>query len=252
MSLSAKSALIWLVCLLSMQLRATTILLIRTSDRIVVAADSLWSSGSGKKHLIACKMKRVGHIYFTASTSDVDVVQIQSLAWNAMQESESVAEAARKFGQQSDVIAKHTAAHATQESIDRAWGKGKSGADVVFFGIEHGVATFVVVSLEQVGHSRTSLKFVPRERRCPGDCTGPAPDTELKLGNHDHMDAALRSNPKLIAGLSVQDAARKLVEIEKKALPDAVGGPIDVLTLDAKGSHWELTTGGTCSPDETK
>jgi hypothetical protein len=33
---------------------------------------------------------------------------------------------------------------------------------------------------------------------------------------------------------------------------DSVGGPINVLTLDENGLHWEPTEGGTCSPEETE
>jgi uncharacterized membrane protein len=29
-----------------------------------------------------------------------------------------------------------------------------------------------------------------------------------------------------------------------------VGGPIDVLTLDAEGAHWDFVKGGTCSHEE--
>jgi hypothetical protein len=196
-------------------------------------------------------MKRLGHIYFTAATVDTDARQVDALAWEAMTKADSVADAAHKFAQKSDEIARRTAAHAPKQLVDMCW--GKSCTEAVFFGIEHGTPTLVLVKLEQAGSSRESLKFVPHEFVCPGTCPN-QPRVILSLGQHKDIDEFERGNRTFLKNHSDQDAARKLVEVEEKAVPEWVGGPIDVLTLDASGAHWRES--GTCAaaanPDNDK
>jgi hypothetical protein len=232
-------------------LDGTTVVLNRTHESIVVAADSLWSRADGKREApqtFGCKISNVGHIYFTASTSDIDAVLLESLAREAMRTSVTIAEAAHKLSLKRDLLADHTAKYFSQESIDRVWSNGKGAADVVFFGIEHGEPRLILINFLQVGHSRAKLKFHTKEHLCPIECVNNRP---IVLGIHEHIDKAIEKNPHITTG-ATQAALRKLVKLEADAAPEAVGGPIDVLTLDGKGLHWEGTEGGMCSPDETK
>jgi hypothetical protein len=236
-----------LVCLGCTHLQATTIVVVRTPTHFVVAADSLWSSDD--KPMFLCKMRRFGHIFFVASTTDIDGAQLMNFAMEAMKASKTVAEAARRLGQRSDEIAKRTVGNELQSSIDKCW--GGSCAEAMFFGIENGVPTLVVVNFVQGGNSRKALKFVPNyEITCPGMCPA-APFLLFALGQHDEIDNIKRKDPKFVERYSDQEVARILVEIEEKAAPEIVGGPIDVLTLDTEGPHWSLVKGGTCSHEET-
>jgi len=241
-------------CLGCTQLEGTTVVVVRTPKHFVVAADSLWigvdpASPSHEEHKFLCKIIRFGHIYFVAATVDVDGRQLMAFAAQAMKTSATVAEAAHGLAVKSDEIAKRTA-KAPQVAIDGCW--GRRCAQAMFFGIESGVPTWVVVNFEQAGNSRQNLKFIPHEIPCLGKCLD-MPRSVIVIGQNEAIDHNSRTDPNFIKRYSEQDVARKLVELEEQADPEEVGGPIDVLTLDAEGAHWAYVKGGTCSPeDETK
>src|SRR6476620_2444381 len=110
-------ALSAIACLGCAQLRATTIVVIRTSKHIVVAADSLWTYQDGEKKLpsrIGCKIANIGQVYFTGSTTNVDGYQMDALAGQAMTASRSLAEAAHRFILLSDEMVARTATLETQ------------------------------------------------------------------------------------------------------------------------------------------
>ena len=229
---------------------ATTVVLVRTPEHIVVAADSLWL-GTTDWHryfpYIGCKIDRVGDVYFTVSTVDTDAMQVQELARRAISHSGSVIEAARTFRGMVDQIAKRTAAHEVQSNI--AMCRRKICTEVAFFGIEQGVPVIAELKLEQMGGTRESLKLVPHEYLCPGTCDRRR-RTVWILGRRDRLMRKHKVDPELVARYLDETTARRLVEAEAAADPQYVGGPIDVLMLDSLGAHWMRVKGGTCSADE--
>ena len=252
MRFPSKFALSFVLVLTSVRARGTSIVVIRTPEHIVVAADSLWLHTKGNATLPPykdCKMKRVGHIYFTAATVDTDARQVHSIAWQAMSNAKTIADAAHSFSLKSGELAARTAAHAGQELIDTCW--GKSCTEALFFGIESGVPKLVLVKLEQVGKSRESLRFISHEFSCPGSCPA-QPQVILCLGQQEEIAKFKNAHPDFLQRNSDQSAVKKLVEIEKDGVPQWVGGAIDVLTLDETGAHWETNKDGKCWPEETK
>jgi len=230
-------------------LTATTIVIIRTPEHIVLAADSLWSYQMGARDLaprIGCKVRRVGNIYFTGSTTNVDGLQMQYLASQAMMTSRSPTAAADRFILDSGQLAARTAAHEKDSIIDQCW--RRACAEAVFFGLEEGVPTVIQVRFEQVGDSRESLKLKAHKFSCPGHCADRA-RTILLFGRTKYIEKVAQKKPEFWQ--SDENAARKLVEVEKNAEPQYVGGPIDVLTLDAEGPHWSSVPGGACPSNET-
>ena len=226
---------------------ATTIVVIHTPEHIVVAADSLWlSSYNGRDYFprISCKVRHVGAVYFSLSTLDTDGMQVQSLASNAISNSDSVLGAANNFSRKLDEIAQRTAAHELESTIDRCW--RKVCTEVVFFGIEAGEPIVVRVRIEQIGKSRGSLKLISRRDICKGKCGGRSRVIWV-IGQRSDISRSSEAAPTLMNRYSDQELARRLVEIEKAALPQFVGGPIDVLTLDSNGGHWMPNAGGACS-----
>lgn len=229
---------------------ATTIVLIHTPDHIVVAADSLWlSSYDGRDYFprISCKVRRVGSIYFSVSTLDTDGMQVLSLASQAISHSDSVVDAANNFSRTLDVIAQKAAAHETQSTLDRCW--RKICTEVVFFEIEARQPIVVRLRIEQIGKNRGSLKLIPHRDICKRKCGGRSRIAWI-IGQRDEISRRSKADPALMNRYSDQELARRLVEIEKASLPQLVGGPIDVLTLDSTGGHWLPNSAGVCSPDE--
>ena len=229
---------------------ATTVVLVRTPEHIVIAADSLWL-GTADWHryfpYIGCKITRVGNVYFAVSTVDSDAMQVQALARRAISHSASVIGAARKFRGSLDEIAKRTAAHEVQSNI--AMCRRKICTEVAFFGIEQGVPVIAELKLEQIGGTRESLKLVPHEYVCPGNCDRRR-TTVWILGRRDRLMRKQKVDTNLVARYLDEATARRWVELEAAADPQYVGGPIDVLMLDSLGAHWRPVEGGTCSPDE--
>jgi len=229
---------------------ATTVVLVRTPEHIVVAADSLWL-GTTDWHryfpYIGCKINRVGNVYFTVSTVDTDAMQVQALARRAINHSASVIGAAKNFRGMVDEIAKRTAAHELQSQIERC--RRMICTEVAFFGVEHGAPVFAAVKLEQIGGARESLKLVPHEYLCPGKCDQRR-KTVWIIGRRDHLIRKRKVDPHFFTRYLDEATARRLVEVEAAADPQYVGGPIDVLMLNSTGAHWMPVKGGTCSPDE--
>ncbi len=85
-------------------------------------------------------------MYFTAATSDIDAVLLESLAKEAMRTSVTLAKATHKLSLKRDVLAKYTAEYRPQNSIDRVWSNGKSAADVILFGIENGEPRLILIT----------------------------------------------------------------------------------------------------------
>jgi hypothetical protein len=230
---------------------STTVVVIRTSEHIVVAADSLWFASSDWQNyrpFLACKLMQVGHIYFAVSAVDTDAFEVRAIARKAIAASASVNQAAESFLHNADQMARRTAAHEDQSTIEMC--RKKICVEAVFFGIEQGIPVFTKVALQQVGGSRASLKFIPHKDRCPGNC-----DRQKKklwiVGQRDQALRRQRENPEFMTRNSDEEIARQLVEFEKAAVPHYVGGPIDVLTLDVNGAHWAPSQGGMCSSDQT-
>jgi len=239
-----------LIAIFAVSSCATTVVLVRTREHIVIAADSLWL-GTTDWHryfpYIGCKITQVGDVYFAVSTVDTDAMQVQALARRAISHSASIIDAARNFRGTVDEIAKRTAAHEVQSNI--AMCRRKICTEVVFFGIEQGVPVIDGLKLEQVGETRESLKLVPHEYRCPGDCDQ-RQRTVWIIGRRDRILRNGKLDPDFVARPLDEEAARHLVELEAAAHPQYVGGPIDVLLLNSMGPHWMLVEGGTCSAEE--
>lgn len=243
-----KSILPWIAAIAIMRApsSATTIVVIHTPRHIVVAADSLWlSSYNGRDYFtrVSCKVMHLGSIYFSVSTLNTDGMQVQSLASDAIRDSTSVVDAANTFSRNLGKIAQRTAANEAKSTIDRCW--RKVCTEVVFFGIERGEPIMVRLRIEQIGKRLTSLKLISHRDVCKRNCGGRRRVIWV-LGQHTELFRN-RETPNLMNRDSDQELARRLVQVEKAALPQLVGGPIDVLTLDSKGGHWMPNDGGVCS-----
>ena len=241
-----------LVLLGCTHLQGTTVVVVRTPEHFVVAADSLWTgmdprSPSRVERAFFCKIMSVGHLYFVATTSEVDARQLMTFAFQAMKTSATAAEAAQKLADKSDQLAKRTAEMVPQSTIDSCF--KRSCSEALFLEIEKDVPTMVHLDFVQEGNSRSDLRLIPHTFTCPGKC--PATNWDIFfLGQRAEIARMKRTNPNFVKGYSDQEVAQKLVDLEEKADPDEVGGPIDVLTIDKKGAHWEPNKNSTCSPTE--
>ncbi|MGZ3371938.1 MAG: hypothetical protein ACXU9Z_01435 [Gemmatimonadaceae bacterium] len=120
-----------------------------------------------------------------------------------------------------------------ENAAEYEWALEGETLQVAFAKIEDGKPVFAVLDFK-VREQQTEII----ERSCPSELCGQG--RLFKLGLHDHIDkSGSKTGP-------MEDVLRSLIQLEIDAHPDMVGGPIDVLQIDPKGSYW-LLGGHFCS-----
>jgi len=250
------------------QLRATTVVVIRNPNHIVVAADTRITRNNNQlPPAKRCKIMRVRgderlversvDVYYTSSGFSLDLQQ--KLARDDIRRATSIAQAADMFSRQSKVLVQELQRW-PQDEIEKLADRPR--LEAVFFGIEDGIPKVVEVTFVQIGSNRKNLDLRPLVMACPQD-ESPAHEAcppELAqsrsfatLGIDDHIRRTL-SHDISLEGKADEAIVRSLVKMEAQRHRDSVSQPIDLLTLDATGAHW--ANGGTCaasaSPERTK
>jgi hypothetical protein len=242
------------------QSSATTIVLIRTPEHIVVGADSLivnWQSSSGATNSHACKLHKQGSTFFAIQGMGIvhpaSGFSAEQLARQAVQHSASMKEASAYFAR----IAVEPYAAVMQsmrkesprdwDLIERYRGKGIPLV-AAFFGVERGVSKYILVGFRVSTGKR--ILVVADAASCPGvACEGDRQGRHsIILGQSEaaYRQIGVRDKGSLVSfqgNRSDVGLARLLVAIEERAAPRLVGGPIDVVTVDAAGERWNTPVG---------
>lgn len=217
-----------LVLAAAANLHATTVVLVHTPTGIYVAADELGTFNVSRRHRVHCKIQKEGNVYFVAGTA-----YLNDLARWYIKHSSSIAEAANKFSN-SEWVDRHWSTVYTPQQHAEAVRGGEHGHGVnqsIFWGIENGIPKYVFVMFWAKDASKLehSLEICPddcRTFRCVGYC-----DVRFaSLPNSDPTDPA---------------ALKAFVMAEEKLHSDVVGGPVDILRLDASDAiHPQWLEGG--------
>ncbi len=216
--------------------RGTTIIAIRTADRVVIGADSLVVVDDGSKpSKQMCKIIRNEQIGCTFAYSGS-----QNVNWgfDALQVGAS---ACRTFG---NLEAKATAFEASAAPqirhflvMDRQYRPqhyqrliNKGVAVGLFIAMEGGKAVVIQIGWELLSSGQI------REMRIRSDQS--LAKQIFKLGETDEIDLFLQQNAARWPSMEEVALVRKLVQIEFDALPKRVGGQISVLEINASGAMW--------------
>lgn len=241
---------------------ATTIVIVRTPEHIVVGADRLlvrWQATRGAANSFSCKLHKHKSTLFTITGMGVldpgTGFSAEQLAREAVQHSASLQEASAYFARTA-VKPYEAVMRSMRKESPRDWDlivryRGK-GIPLIaaFFGIERGVLKYILVGL------RTSIGrhivVVADTVSCPGvACEGE------ERGRHaivlGQSEAAYRqlgrvgtvSFANFQANHSDLELAQSIVAIEERSAPTLVGGSIDIVTVDAAGDRWN-TSAGSC------
>lgn len=248
------------VVFLAAHCAATTIVLIRTPDRLIVGADSLmvnWQNVTGSRATYACKLHKEQSIFFAISGMGIAYsgtkFSAEQLIRDAISSSHSIKQAATQFVHDSTVPYALVAKAMRTEDPD-GWrlirqyhGEGITLA-AIFFGLEQGVPTYVIVGFRVSTGSRT--KVSADIASCPGRACEDSVNGESafvlgesgaayhRIGGGDQVSFSKfrKTNGDLYA-------VKQLIALEAAAVPREVGGPVHVVTLDAGGAHWDETAG---------
>jgi hypothetical protein len=235
---------------------ATTIVLIRTPKHVVVGADSLmvdWQKASSTPNSCSRKIHKQGKIFFTISGMGVvypgSGFSAERLGRLAVERSASMEEASRKFarvavGPYAQVM------QAMQLSSPHDWNLVKQYRGngitlvIVFFGMEKGISKYVAVGLRVSIGKR--IIVTANTASCPGTACEDDRDTKhaIIIGQSEaayrHIGGAGQGLFRRFQGKrSDPEIARSIIAIEEQSVPSLVGGPIQVLTVDALGEHWD-------------
>lgn len=253
-----------MLALLAAKLNATTIVIIRTPQHVVAGADSLithWNAGDTISKSHACKLHNENTTFFAIEGMGITHLgtgfSAEQLARRAIRNSTSIRGATLYFARVATTPYARVMTHMRNESPS-SWEliaqHGGTGIALVavFFGIEKGVSTYGVVGI-RVSTGRPIVAAADTAF-CPGGaCEGYGKGTYgviigqseaayQRIGGVDQVSFA-----KFQHGQSDAATVRAVIEIEKESVPDSVGGPVDIVTVDSAGAHWSNSF-GSCVP----
>ena len=223
------------MCALSIQASATSIIVIRTPDKIVIAADSKRTHRNRPPELV-CKIRKVGGIYFSLTGIESPAAVEPGLRIDAYSNASRAASEKQKITDIADLFA-----DLEKQQLNRILPIMKLRApelyrslnghllDGLFVGMQDGSPTWIDVHFWELPSAVHSQRNV-----CPGQC---APGGIIVLGVRRAIVEAEHHSGQFPTG-DPETLAASLVKIEIDGEPEDVGPPISELRIDRTGAHW--------------
>jgi len=232
---------------------ATTIVVIRTPKHLVVGADSLvvnWHTPEVPAHFYTCKLHKQESMLFVIQGMGIvhrkTNFSAERLARQAISSSSSLKQAAVQFVRTSSApYARVMRDLKTQDPSGWSLVAQHHGTGIpliaIFFGFEGGVPKYVVAGLRV--NEGTTLSVSSDTASCPGRACEGLVESAIVIGQAEaayhqvgSMDQMSLTNFRHARG--DLRAVETIIALEESAVPDSVGGPIRIVTLDAEGEHW--------------
>lgn len=251
----------WLLSLMVLsamvaQASATTIIAIRTKDRILMAADSLAQDPArGDKRSDYCKIRQTPKGVFAASGLvflDYNRYDADRVITRAISETRTLRAAVRRA--EKDLEPFLTSSLRTLKAVKSPWvdvylSQRIPMLSFIVCGFEKGVPVCIKREIFiQADEERWDLTFSGSE--CPGDCPADNDFMIISIGETDAIDKFLgqfryieidRNGPDRIPVLLEQ-----LVEMEIADKPKNVGPPVDIVEVTAGRIRW-IKRKGACT-----
>ncbi|HEX3681074.1 MAG TPA: hypothetical protein VHU83_00935 [Bryobacteraceae bacterium] len=225
-----------LVCL-CLPARATSIVILRSPDRIYIGADSrrTYRDPAATFEGTVCKIVPAGPFYFLASgltyANDEQVADIGADAGRNAHSIKGAVELLRRRMQEF-----LPAALAAEKQIER--GDADVGRSLVletaFAGVENG-STFVSMQLyrKSGGDGRVRMESHAYSSSTPGRYDF------IFLGKRRAIDDRLAGRfPDIRSDRDAVAFITQMVDLEIAESPESTAGPIDIVRLDGSGAHW--------------
>jgi hypothetical protein len=235
---------------------ATAGAIIRRADRITIATDTLGISGADNPHpepIHHCKIHITNKtlFYFGGFTGDNKTnFHPLEIANSVLNTSGTIESRTRKLAEAIrgplliavQRINRDVPEPIKSKSIGHA---GETPTQLAVFGIENKIPIVVTVNFQRIDFGDTNPVGIYAEIKvCPGDGCA-IPDASWFLLGQQEESKAVIDKGNFWSGNDGDDV-RRIVEIEIKANPDSVGGPIDVLTLESDGTYKWIAPLGIC------
>ncbi len=236
---------------------ATTIVILYRPTSIVVAADTLGvlhGQIAGRQEFHHCKIKSSGSFFFTSTGYNAD----EAVGFDAAKTTTGILQSPLEaFSQKVDKISREIPAKLlagiqfqrrslSSEEYTQSIRITRDVLTIAVFGVEHQATKMALIAFGEADDSKGNpIAVNPRITYCPGQACGSG---GFFLG---YNQAALRQTEDRAhpfwTGNDAKDA-RRIVEIEIADVPTDVGGPVDVLLINAEGSHRWVPPYGECRP----
>lgn len=219
--------------------RATSIVILRSPDRVYIGADSRreYRDANGFYSASVCKIVPAGPLFFVASgLTYANNQQVADIGVDAARTGDSVLSAIEFFRRRMQEFLPR--ALAAEGELQQSFNQSREGLvlESGFIGIQNGLAT---VSIEWYRRSGTAaLPRVTTDRRTYSS-TVPGRYDFIFLGKRRAIDRyaggrsiPVRSDSDAIALIT------RLINLEAADSPDTTAPPVDIVELDSFGPHW--------------
>lgn len=238
----------------------TTVVIIRSPTRIVIAADSKaeqWKTGKAREAPpTACKIRQSGGVAFASTGLVLDPqFNADKLTGRYLSQSGSLEDRVKRLTSETtkqflEVARRFQRAMPEQYKEAVAESKTQGMLTIVFAGINRGITQIAVVVFRVTnGSLGNPVEVVPSLTFCPGIlCPASAPTQSSVYGQNAAAYNAIHAGGFWTTD-NVADA-RRIIDIEIRDQPATVGPPVDVLVIDDTSMHW-ISPYGSCSQEET-
>lgn len=225
-----------LICL-SLPAHSTSIVILRSPDRIYIGADSrrMYRDPAATFEGTVCKIVRAGQLYFMASgLTYANDEQVADLGADAGRNAHSIKAAVELLRRRMAQFL--PAALASEKQIEHEGAEaGRSLVlETAFAGVENGSA---LVSVQLYRKSGTDGR-VKIESHVYGSST-PGRYDFIFLGKRRAIDDRLAGRfPEIRSDRDAFAFITQMIELEISESPETTAGPIDILKLDGSGGRW--------------
>jgi hypothetical protein len=233
---------------------ASSIVVMRNADEIVIGTDSRRISAPGEdlryaRTELVCKIVRADNIFIASAgiagiipdsphgeiPPEFDLAKIMNKAAlgkrNILDKADTVTKAV-----QSILLKISWWAKEKKPALFKKMFIGKELLQVVMAGMENDSPTIIVIAFKPRISASGELKIDVEYHPCPGIAC-PEGSVYILMGKHEAIDRYLPQTPAIWKNDSVE-VVRKLLEIEVAAERETVGPPIDILRISKNGSEW--------------
>jgi hypothetical protein len=231
-----RAAVLTSLCLLGfVPCSATTLVALWTPDRIVLGADSMVVT-EGPAAFDACKIVNADGTWLAVSglvTDSTAGFELGPLARLALGASGTMKEKLTRFADSVQTPLQRAYDGLRRDSpVEHArFASGRPVLQAIFAGQENGRPVLATVAF--VPGTGGSLEL--RASLVDGsDARGPR---LIYAGQQDRIREYLKAHREWFAA-DRQEIVRSLVQLEVDGGPGLVGGPIDIVEIDAAGTHW--------------
>lgn len=224
--------------------RATTIVVVRTANEIVIGADSKVTDTYGNAvDKQACKIIQVGNLAVALEGFEIDRLtgfSVPEIVKNALQ-LKPTATASEKVSIMTGFLVSRLFAELVEvqrrepDSYGQKFAGGRAFLKIIVAGFEKGQPLVFVRSFRAVQFDSQNIGVSVSPDDCLNDCRGEI--VTRFLGETEAIDGLPEETPGFWQH-GLVNGVRRLVETEIAARSEYDGPPIDILRLDKKSAQW--------------